>query len=111
MRSAKFNSLDQIDEKVIRRWVVAAVALDENPPMPKPKPQKRPEAVVPDALAAALAKNAKARKAFDSMPPSHRREYCEWIAEAKQEATVQRRVEKTLDKLTQGEGLHEKYRR
>ncbi|HWB03022.1 MAG TPA: YdeI/OmpD-associated family protein [Verrucomicrobiales bacterium] len=110
MRSAKFTSLDQIDDKVIRTWVTAAVALDKDPAKPKPKPQKRPEAAVPKVLAAALSRNPKARGAFDAMPPSHRREYCEWIAEAKQEATVQRRVEKTIEKLSAGEGLHDKYR-
>jgi uncharacterized protein YdeI (YjbR/CyaY-like superfamily) len=111
MRSAKFTAVNQVDEKLIRAWVTAAVALDKNPAKPKPKPQKRPEAPVPKALASALAKNAKARAVFEAIPPSHRREYCEWIAEAKQEATVQRRVEKTVEKLSQGEGLHDKYRR
>lgn len=110
MRSAKFNSLDQIDEKVIRSWVAAAVTLDGNSARPKPKPQKRPEVEVPKALASALKRNAKARAAFDKIPPSHRREYCEWISEAKQEATAQRRLEKTLEKLSAGEGLHDKYR-
>ena len=111
MRSAKFSSLDQIDEKMIRGWVLAAVALDGTAAKPKAKPAKRPEPVVPAPLGAALAKNAKARKAFEAMPPSHRREYCEWIAEAKQEATVQRRVQKAIDKLSTGEGLNDKYRK
>jgi len=111
MRSAKFHAPDQINEKMIREWVVEAVALDSNGAKPKAKPQKRPEPTVPPALAAALAKNAKARKAFEAMPPSHRREYCEWIAEAKQEGTVQRRVKKAIDKLSTGEDLNDKYRR
>lgn len=111
MRSAKFTSLDQIDEKMVRAWVLAAAKLDNGAAKPKEKPQKKPEPVVPAPLAAALAKNAKAREAFESMPPSHRREYCEWIAEAKQEATVQRRVEKTVEKLAAGEGLNDKYRK
>ena len=110
MRSAKFTSLDQIDDKMIRAWVLAAVALDGNAAKPKAKPPRGPEPVVPAPLAEALAKNAKARKAFEAMPPSHRREYCEWIAEAKQEATVQRRVEKAIGKLSTSEGLNDKYR-
>ena len=113
MRSAKFRSPSEIEEKVIRALVTEAVALDNNnaKPKPKSKPLKRPEAVVPSALGAALAKNAKARRTFEAIPPSHRREYCEWIAEAKQETTVQRRVEKAIDKLSTGEGLNDKYKK
>jgi hypothetical protein len=73
MRSAKFTDVNQIDEKLIRAWVTAAVALDKDPAKPKPKLQKRPEAAVPKILAAALSKNPKVRAAFEAMPPSHRR--------------------------------------
>jgi uncharacterized protein YdeI (YjbR/CyaY-like superfamily) len=110
MRSAKFRSPKEIDEKMIREWVVGAVALDSIGATTKAKPKKRPEPTVPAALAKALARNAKARKSFEAIPPSHRREYCEWIAEAKQEATVQRRVDKAIGKLSAGEGLNDKYR-
>ena len=108
MRTAKFTALDQLDEKVIRAWVIAAVDLDNAGPAPKPKREKKPEPVVPPVLAAALAKNAKARTAFAALSPSHRREYCAWIAGAKQEATVQRRVEKALEMLSAGGALYGK---
>lgn len=111
MRTAKFTASNQINEKVIRAWMLAAVTLDSAGPATKPKKKKRPEPAVPPALAAALAKNAKARHTFAAIPPSHRREYCEWIAEANQEATVQRRLEKTLAKLSAGEGLNDKFRK
>lgn len=109
MRTAKFTAPDQIDEKLIRAWVLGAVAMDTAGPASRPKRRQKPEPVVPPALAAALTKNPGARKAFTALPPSHRREYCEWIAEAKQEATARRRLEKTLAKLSAGEGLNDKY--
>ena len=111
LRVAKFTALEQINDKVVSALIVAATALDEDESSPKPRPQKRPEAPVPPALAAALAKSATARRAFDTLPPSHRREYSQWIAGAKQEATVQRRVEKAVAKLCAGEGLNDKFQR
>jgi uncharacterized protein YdeI (YjbR/CyaY-like superfamily) len=51
-------------------------------------PKKKPELEVPADLTAALGKSAKARKALEGFSPSHRREYVEWITEAKREATA-----------------------
>jgi uncharacterized protein YdeI (YjbR/CyaY-like superfamily) len=50
--------------------------------------QKRPELPVPPALQAALDANPAAKANWDSFAPSHRREYCEWVSEAKREATA-----------------------
>jgi hypothetical protein len=110
MRTAKFTEPGQLDEKMIRAWVAAAVKIDAAGTAPKPARRKRPEAAVPPALAKALKKNAAARKTFAAVPPSHRREYCEWIAEAKQEETIARRVAKAVEKLADGEGLNDRYR-
>lgn len=109
MRTVKYTAMDQIDDEMVRTWVATAAALDRGDPIPKPKTIRKLAPRVPDALAMALKRDAKARAVFAKMSTSHRREYCEWIAEAKQEATVQRRVEKALEKISQGEGLNDKY--
>jgi uncharacterized protein YdeI (YjbR/CyaY-like superfamily) len=69
--------------------------------------------VVPEDLAAKLAqrKHAKARATFDAFSPSHRREYVEWITEAKTDATRQKRIEQTLAQLAEGKSRHWKYQR
>lgn len=54
---------------------------------------------VPPALRAALDAHPEARRAFDRLAPTHRREHARWVAEAKREDTVRRRVEATLDRL------------
>ncbi len=51
---------------------------------------------IPDELEEALRDNPEARSAFESMPPSHRREYLEWITESRREATRRQRVEEAL---------------
>jgi bifunctional DNA-binding transcriptional regulator/antitoxin component of YhaV-PrlF toxin-antitoxin module len=54
---------------------------------------------LPPALAAAFDEDEDAREAFDRLSYSHRREYAEWIAEAKRDDTRSRRVAKTLGQL------------
>ena len=58
---------------------------------------------VPDDLRAALDADKPARTAFDALSYTHRREYVEWIAEAKREETRQRRVAKTVERLRSGD--------
>ena len=65
--------------------------------------------VVPPVLAAALSKDARARKAFDAMPPSHRREYIEWIAGAKRNETRERRLTKALAQIREGKSQNWRY--
>lgn len=69
----------------------------------------KPEAAVPDDLAAALRRNAKARATFEAFAPSYRRDYIEWITEAKREDTRQRRVEQTVEWLAEGKPRNWKY--
>ncbi len=60
------------------------------------------EIEIPDELGRALAADEDVREAFDRLAPSHRREYVEWIAEAKRDDTRARRVEETLARLREG---------
>jgi Bacteriocin-protection, YdeI or OmpD-Associated/Domain of unknown function (DUF1905) len=57
---------------------------------------------VPEDLQAALDADEVARDAFDALSSSHRKEYADWIVEAKREDTRRRRVDKTLDRLRFG---------
>lgn len=52
-----------------------------------------------------------AKAAFDHFSPRHRREYIEWILEAKWEATVTKRIEASIDMLGEGKSRHWNYRR
>lgn len=54
---------------------------------------------IPEDLRQALAANRAARAAFEALPPSHQREYVEWITEAKKEETRRTRIQKTLTML------------
>ena len=84
---------------------------DERIPRPKTKVPKPPrkEIPVPDYFASALKKNRKAQATFDAFSPSHRRDYLEWITEAKQENTRQRRMTQAIEWLSEGKSRNWKY--
>ena len=70
---------------------------------PKPAPELHPD------FAAALAAAPKAKAALDGFPPSAQRDYFEWIAEAKQDATRQKRIATAIEWLCEGKRRHWKY--
>jgi uncharacterized protein YdeI (YjbR/CyaY-like superfamily) len=79
--------------------------------VPRPKKHPQPEIPVPAELAAGLAKkkNARAKATFEGFPPSHRREYLEWIVEAKGADTRARRIAQTIAWLHEGKSRNWKY--
>jgi uncharacterized protein YdeI (YjbR/CyaY-like superfamily) len=54
---------------------------------------------IPIELAEALRKDKAAKAKFDAMPPSHRREYAGYVAEAKKAETRQRRAAKAAQMI------------
>lgn len=71
--------------------------------------KERPPAEVPPVLAAALRKNKTAGANFKAMSPSCQREYCEWIGEAKQDATRDRRLAQAMEWIAEGKHRQWKY--
>jgi len=70
---------------------------------------KRPPPKCPPALAAALKKSPKAAATYEQFSPSHQREYVEWITEAKQEATRERRIAQAIEWMALGKPRNWKY--
>ena len=70
---------------------------------PKPPPVMHPE------FAAALDKAPKAKAAFEGSAPSHRREYLEWIAEAKRDETRRKRIATAIEWLSEGKKRNWQY--
>lgn len=66
------------------------------------KDEEPREISMPPGLEVALRANSEAKKMFDALSYSHRREYVLWINEAKKEETRNTRVEKTIDMLGNG---------
>jgi hypothetical protein len=60
------------------------------------------EVEVPSDLAEALAADAEARTTFERFSYTHRKQYVDWIEEAKRDETRRRRIEKTVGMLREG---------
>ncbi|MBA3897797.1 MAG: YdeI/OmpD-associated family protein [Sphingomonadaceae bacterium] len=102
---------DLPDDAELAGMIKKAVALVDagvKPPhMANRKP--RPELPVPQGLTDALDKNPKAAGVWASLAPSHRREYCEWIGEAKRPETAAKRVGEAVAWIAEGKKRNWKY--
>ena len=77
---------------------------------PKSNPKEpKAEIAMPDDFAAELAKLQGARERFDAMAPSHRREYLEWITEAKRPETRAKRIGEASEWIAEGKKRNWKY--
>lgn len=103
-------------EKVMLAWIREAVALIDSgrhtSPIaarrkvvkaPKPAPKTPPE------FEAALGKNKKAAGVFAAFSPSCKREYVDWIAEAKRDETRKKRIAQAVEWIAEGKQRNWKY--
>ncbi|HEX3100606.1 MAG TPA: YdeI/OmpD-associated family protein, partial [Pyrinomonadaceae bacterium] len=67
------------------------------------------ELVVPDVLLEALARDEAASATFNNFPYSKKKDYVEWITEAKTDATREKRLATTIEWLAEGKPRHWKY--
>ncbi len=109
----KLSSVSDLpDEKVLAGYIHEAMLLNEKGITVKaPKTAEKKELVIPKELEEALKTNMPARETFERFSPSHKREYAEWIAGAKTEATRQRRLETALEWLSEGKIRDWKYKK
>lgn len=102
---------DLPSKKVLTGYIKEAMRLNDAgvkaPARQKPKTPR--EVVVPDDLAVALRGNKAARATFEKFSPSHKREYVEWITEAKTEPTRLRRLETAIAWMAEGKPRNWKY--
>ena len=97
-------------DDVLINLIKQAVELnDQGVKVAKKKPTGNKELVVPDYLTAALKKNKAAQGTFESFPYSAKKEYVEWLAEAKTDATREKRLATTIEWLAEGKRRNWKY--
>lgn len=75
----------------------------------KKKPAVKKDLVVPEILTKALAKNKKAQTNFDAFSYSKKKDYVEWITDAKTDATRDKRLATTVEWLAEGKSRNWKY--
>jgi uncharacterized protein YdeI (YjbR/CyaY-like superfamily) len=100
---------DLPEKKILLAYIKKAVELNENGIKKISQPAPKKKLVVPADFVAALNKSKKARAAFDNFSYSHKKEYLEWITEAKREETRVKRIRTALEWLAEGKSRNWKY--
>lgn len=109
----RLTSVKQLPAKrQFASWMKRAMKLNEDGvKTPREKSTARKPVAAPAAFKAALAASPKARATFNAFPPSCKREYLEWITEAKRDETRDRRIKTAVEWLAQGKRRNWKYER
>jgi uncharacterized protein YdeI (YjbR/CyaY-like superfamily) len=101
---------DLPSSKAVRDQVARAAAAMDAPAARAPAPRTaRPPLAVPDDLRQALEAVAAARGHFEAFSPSQRREYIEWVLEAKRPETRTRRIAQAVEWIAEGKARNWKY--
>ena len=108
----KITSIKDLpSEKILIAYIQEAARLNEEkiklPPRKKTVTQK--ELVVPEELLKALRKNKKAKTTFESFSSSNKKEYIEWVAEAKTDDTRNKRIATAVEWMADGKIRNWKY--
>lgn len=101
---------DLPDDKILIEYIKEAMQLnDEGITIPsKPKNEKK-ELDIPAYFLEAIRRNKKALQTFENFSYSHRKEYVDWVTEAKTEGTRQKRLSTTIEWLAEGKPQNWKY--
>ena len=107
----RITSLDDLPaDKTLIAYVKKAAALNDSGVRAARAPRAAKQPVrTPADLAARLAKSAAARKTFSALSPSHKREYIEWVTEARTDATREKRLTTAIEWLAAGKARNWKY--
>src|SRR3954470_7894302 len=106
------KTLDDLPaDEVLIKYIKEAMALNEKGTKPKKeRAQTVKEVEVPSFFLDALKENATALTTFENFSPSHKKEYVEWLTEAKTEATRSKRITTAIEWLKEGKSRHWKYK-
>jgi uncharacterized protein YdeI (YjbR/CyaY-like superfamily) len=108
LRQWRFEEGDTVEGDLVLQYIRESI---ENGLAGKEiKPQQKKGVVIPTYLKATFSLNSKFENAFNKLTPGKRREYADYISNAKREATIQSRLEKIIPMILEGKGLHDKYK-
>ena len=107
----KITGLEDLPaDKVLVAYIKEAAALnEEGAKTPAKAPKTHEELAVPDYLKKALAKNKAAAKTFADFSYSNKKDYLEWLTEAKTEDTRIKRLNTAIEWMAEGKPRNWKY--
>lgn len=107
LRQLRFTSMKEIDQKSILYYLNEAIEIEKSGLAIAPK---KKEVIIPEHLQQLLDSDNNLTDNFNNFSPYKQKEFCEFIAEAKQEKTKIARLGKIKPMILSGIGLNDKYR-
>lgn len=101
---------DLPDDEAMAAYIKKAAALCAEGKPKRPAPQPKAALDLPDDLGAALKAHAAAQGHWDAFSPGKRRDYVEWVLEAKRAETRAKRIETIVAQVAEGKDRHWKYK-
>ena len=113
-KAGEFGRIESIDDlpsdAVLVRMVKEAVALnDAGVKLPRANKAPKKPLTAPPYMLAAIKKNKKAQATYEAFSPSCKREYIEWITDAKTDATRDKRLATAVEWMAEGKIRNWKY--
>jgi uncharacterized protein YdeI (YjbR/CyaY-like superfamily) len=109
MRQLRFESFSDIDGRVVKDFLGQAITNQKAGKEVKINPKRAVN--IPPLLDEAFTQDGDLKSYFDELTPGRQREYAQYIAEAKQNATKKRRLDKIMPMIKAGAGLNDKYQK
>jgi uncharacterized protein YdeI (YjbR/CyaY-like superfamily) len=100
-------------DKILIAYIKEAAKLNEDDTRlpPKKKSTAKKELIVPGDLSSALQKNKKARATFEAFSYTNKKDYVEWITEAKSDITRETRLKTAIKWMAEGKIRNWKYQK
>lgn len=111
LRQMRFQKLDEIDANTVSAYLHEAILNQKKGKSIKPAKAGSKPLVIPQELQKALDESEDLKAAFDSLSLSCKREYAEYVGEAKREETRLRRLEKIIPMIMERISMNDKYRK
>lgn len=106
----KITKLEDLPSKPqLKKIILEAVELTEMGVKLKKTLPSKVKIEVPDEFQSVLDQNKKALEIFKKASPSFRKEYINWIIDAKTETTRNKRIEQAIEWISEGKGRNWKY--
>lgn len=101
---------DLPSDKQMADWIAKAAKLCAEGKPKRSKSEPKPALDLPADLGTALKANAAAQGHWDAFSPGKRRDYIEWVLEAKREETRSKRIETIVAQVSEGKDRNWKYK-
>lgn len=109
LRQWRMTGSAEIKPAIIKRYVNDAIAVVATGS--EIKPNRSQPVVVPPELRKAIRRYRGATAAFRGLTTGRRREYADYVANARRDETKKKRIDRILPMIVAGKGLNDKYRK